>query len=75
MSFSLGFYEGGIGILIRDCVGFVAVALGFVSHRFMDPLLNYSLAMYHALQLAFETGFRHNLVLEVPFRELTFMCE
>uniref|UniRef100_A0A2N9HKR3 RNase H type-1 domain-containing protein n=1 Tax=Fagus sylvatica TaxID=28930 RepID=A0A2N9HKR3_FAGSY len=65
----------GIGILIRDHIGFVVVASGFVSHRFSEALLIYSLAVFHALQLAFETGFRHNLVLEVPCRELVNLLQ
>ncbi len=65
----------GIGILIRDHIGFVVVASGFVSHRFSEALLIYSLAVFHALQLAFETGFRHNLVLEVPYRELVNLLQ
>ena len=65
----------GIGIFIRDHLGFVVLAFGFVSHRFLKPLLIYSLVVFLALQLAFETGFRHNLVLEVPCRELVNLLQ
>jgi hypothetical protein len=65
----------GVGILIRDHMGLVAVASGFVSSRFSESLLIHSLAVFHALQLAFETGFRHSLVLEVPCRELVNLLQ
>ena len=60
----------GIGILIRNHMGLVEVASGFVCSRLSESLLTLSLAVFYALQLAFETGFRHSLVLEVPCREL-----
>jgi hypothetical protein len=71
----LGSLRVGVGILIRDHIGYVVVASGFVSHRFSEPLLFYSLAVFHALQLAYETGFRHTLVLKVPCRELVNLLQ
>jgi hypothetical protein len=65
----------GVGILIRDHSGFVEVASGFVSQKYSEPLLLYSLAVFHALQLAYETGFRHSLVIEVPCRELVNLLQ
>ena len=65
----------GVGILIRDQSGFVEVASGFVSQQYSEPLLFYSLAVFHALQLAYETGFRHALEIEVPCRELVNMLQ
>lgn len=62
--------HAGVGILIRDHDGLAAVALGFVLRRFNDCLINYSFPVYYALQLAYEAGFCHNIMLEVPSKEL-----
>ena len=65
----------GVGILIRDHSGFVVVASGFVSQKYSESLLLFSLAVFHALQLAYETSFRHSLVIEVPCRELVSLLQ
>uniref|UniRef100_A0A2N9I6M1 CCHC-type domain-containing protein n=1 Tax=Fagus sylvatica TaxID=28930 RepID=A0A2N9I6M1_FAGSY len=65
----------GVGILIRDHSGNVEVASGFVSQQYAEPLFSYALAVFHALQLAYETGFRHSLVIEVPCRELVNLLQ
>jgi hypothetical protein len=70
-----GSLRTGVGILIRDHSKFVVVASGFVSQGYSESLISYSLAVFHALQLAYETGFRHSLVLEVPCRELVNLLQ
>jgi hypothetical protein len=60
-----------VGILIRDHEGAVVVASGFVLQKYEDHLINFSFAVFYALQLAYETGFRNFIVIEVPSRELT----
>ena len=61
----------GVGILLRDHEGIVAVASGFVMQKYDDHLINFGLAVSYALQLAYETGLRQSIVIEVPSRELT----
>jgi hypothetical protein len=60
----------GFGFLIRDWEGRVLAASGFVGQRTHDSLINFSAAVFFALQFAYETGFRCNVVVEVPSREL-----
>uniref|UniRef100_A0A2N9G1Q3 RNase H type-1 domain-containing protein n=1 Tax=Fagus sylvatica TaxID=28930 RepID=A0A2N9G1Q3_FAGSY len=60
----------GVGILIRDHEGLVVVAAGFVLQKYADQISNFAFAVFYALQLAYETGFRDSIVLEVPSREL-----
>ena len=60
----------GVGILIRDHEGLVVVAAGFVLQKYADKISNFSFAVFYALQLANETGFRDSIVLEVPSRTI-----
>ena len=60
----------GVGILIRDHEGLVVVAAGFVLQKYADQISNLAFAVFYALQLAYETGFRDSIVLEVLSREL-----
>ena len=65
----------GVGILLKDHEGVVVVASGFVLQKYDDNLINFGLSVYYALQLAYETGFRNSIVLEVPSRELTGLLQ
>ena len=65
-----GHRDVGVGILIRDHSGIVVLATGFVNAKYIDKLINLSLVVFYALQLAFEIGFRNNIVVEVPSQEM-----
>ncbi len=60
----------GIGVIIRDCTGWVAAAAGFVLASSSDHLNSFAYGVFYAMQFAYETGFRCNIDFEVPSREL-----
>jgi hypothetical protein len=60
----------GVGVLIRDSSSFVVAASGFVMLGSNDFLTSYAYAVFYAMQLAHETGFRCNIDMEVPSQEL-----
>jgi hypothetical protein len=60
----------GIGVIIRDCTGWVAAAAGFVLGSPSDHLSRFAYAVFYAMQFAYETGFRCNIEVEVPSREV-----
>ncbi len=65
----LGASSVGLGIVIRDSMGLVAVAVGSTCDVFLDTLHAQAMVVLCALQLAHETGF-HHICLKVCSSEL-----
>ena len=65
----------GVGALIRDSSSFVVAASGFVMLGSNDFVTSYAYAVFYAMQLAHETGFRCNIDMEVPSQELLSLLE